>query len=88
MNRQNLNRLSALFGWSFVTCIGLQLFAFAMLTTMHDFAYDLHSRFFSISPEAFDIATYSTLGAMKTLGLTCFLCPWVATKIVANRIED
>lgn len=88
MNRHTLNTLAAVFGWSFLFCVALQLFALVMITSLHDVAYDMHSRLFSISVEAFDIAVYSTIGAMKTLGMTLFLCPWAALRLVASRLPE
>lgn len=88
MNRQSLKTLSALFGWSFLVCVAVQLFALVMLTTLQDVAYDVHSKLFDISRPDFAIASYAFLGAMKTLGLTLFFCPWAATKIAAARLKD
>lgn len=88
MTRQTVKTLSAFFGWSFLLCVGLQLFAFGMITQLHDVAYGWHSHFFNLSVEAFNIASYSMIGLMKTLGLTFFLTPWAALKIVEARLED
>lgn len=86
MSRQTLNTVANTFGVAFLISVGLQLFALAMLVGLHDFAYDIHSKLFTLTPVQFDVASYSFLGAMKVLGLSLFFVPWAACKIVAGRL--
>lgn len=88
MTRQTLNTAASIFGVCFLLCVGLQLLSLGMILGLHDWAYSMHSRLFSISEPDFDLAVYYILGLMKTLGLTFFLVPWAALKIVARRMEE
>ena len=88
MTRSTANSLAAAFGTAFLISVGLQLFALAMLVGLNDFAYSVHSRIFTITPEQFELASYCFLGAMKVLGLTLFLVPWAALKLTAKRFPE
>ena len=88
MNRQTLDILAAVLLRCFLLCALLQLFTFGMVTLAHDWAYNLHSSFFKLTPEVFDITVYSMLALMKTLGLTLFFCPWLAVLWVKGRLAD
>lgn len=88
MNRQSARSLATCFGWAFLLSVGLQLFALAMLLGLHDWAYGIHSRLFALTAEQFDLATYSFLGLMKTLGLTLFFVPWAALRIAAGSLPE
>ena len=88
MNRQTHQLWSALLLRSFLICVGFQLFVFAMLVFVHDWGYAMHSKFFDISIEAFDLSAYCMLGAMKLFGLLVFLIPWLALQSVRGRITD
>lgn len=88
MNRQSARQLASFFGWAFLVCVALQLFALGMLLGLHDLAYSVHSKLFTITAEHFDLATYSFLGLMKMLGLTLFFVPWAALKITAGRFPE
>ncbi len=88
MTRQTANRLASFFGTAFLIAVALQLIALGMVLGLHDWAYSIHAKLFSISPEQFDLAVYTMLGLVKTLGLVFFLIPWAALKWVAPRFVD
>ncbi|MEO0529266.1 MAG: DUF6868 family protein [Planctomycetota bacterium] len=88
MTRQSANQLATVLGTAFLVCVGFQLIALAMAVGLHDWAYSMHSKLFALTPEQFDLFCYGFLGVMKTLGLTLFLCPWIALKLTASRFAD
>lgn len=85
MNRESMNTLANVLGVCFLLCVGFQLFALAMILGLHDWAYSIHASLFSLTQVQFDLAVYCLLGLMKTLGLTLFLVPWAALKLMARR---
>lgn len=85
MNRESLNRLAAVFGTAFLLIVAMQAIGLGLFLAMHDFAYSVHAKFFALTPEQFDVACYAVFGLMKALGLTLFLAPWAALKLVAAR---
>ena len=87
MTRQTLDLYASFFLRCFLLCAALQIFVFVMTVFAHDLAYSMHSNFYDISVEFFDMAVYSLLGLMKTLGLVLFLIPWVALLTLRGRVE-
>lgn len=88
MTRQTANRLATILGTAFIVCVAFQLIALGLVLGLHDWAYEIHSKLFALTPEQFDLAAYGMLGLMKTLGLTLFLAPWIALKLTASRFTD
>ncbi|MEN1681678.1 MAG: DUF6868 family protein [Planctomycetota bacterium] len=88
MNRNTLRSLSSVFGVCFLVCAGMQLFALAMILLLDDIALSWHARLFSIPPDEVRVAAYYFLTLMKTLGLTLFLTPWAALRIMAARLGN
>lgn len=88
MTRDQLDILSAVLIRCFAICVGFQLAIFAVVCGFHDSGYELHSQFFAITVEQFDVASYYLLGLMKILGLVLFFIPWVATRLVARKLAN
>jgi hypothetical protein len=88
MDRSTLNLWAKLLGISFLVCAGFQLLTFGMLMVFHDWAYNLHSKLFLLTPETFDLEVYHFLGMMKVLGMVLFLVPWIAIKIVVRGLPE
>jgi len=86
MNRESLNRLAAVFGTAFLLLVGVQALGLGFYLAMHDFAYGVHSKFFALTPEQFEVACYAIFGLLKALGLALFLVPWAALRLVASRL--
>ncbi len=86
MNRETMNRLASVLGTAFLLVVGLQVLALGLFLGLHDWAYGIHSKLFTLTPDQFDLACYSFFGLMKTLGLTLFLIPWAALKLVARGV--
>ena len=64
-------------------CVGFQVLIFGLYLGVHDWGYEMHSRFFALTVEQFDMTCYVFLGAMKTVGITFFFIPWAALKMMA-----
>lgn len=87
MNRQTLNTLAGVFGRCFLLCVGFQVLVFGLFLGVHDWGYEMHSRFFALTPEQFDLTCYEMLAWLKTLGIALFLIPWASLKMVAAKAD-
>jgi hypothetical protein len=52
-----------------------------MCTFAGDWVYQIHSKWFSISRDAFNVAIYSFIGLYKILIIMFNLVPWIALSI-------
>lgn len=85
MNQATHHYLTGFFGRCFLVSVAIQLALFGLTLALHDAAYTLHTRFFELSPPAFDTALYAFFAAMKLFGIVFFLVPWVALRLMAAR---
>jgi hypothetical protein len=53
---------------------------FVVFTFAHDAVYRLHTRWFRLSVEAFDIASYAGMAVYKIATLLLFAVPWLAVQ--------
>ena len=82
----SLKAASAVLGRCFLLCVALQILALVLFSTVHDWGYDMHTRFFpTLTVEAFDQHAYVLLGQMKIAGLVLFLIPWAAIKLMGKQ---
>lgn len=88
MSRDTLRSLSSVFGACFLVCAGMQLFALAMILALEEVALSWHAKLFSLHPEEVRRAAYYFLMLMKVLGLTMFLTPCVALRVLAARTSE
>ena len=77
-----LEILRAFFGWCTVLNGGFLILSFLILALAGDWVYRMQGRWFPISREAFSLAMYCFLGAMKILVLLFNLTPYLALTIV------
>ena len=77
-----IETLTAFFMWC--TILNLTLLSLSSLICICavDWAYRIHSKWFSISRETFNVAIYSFLGLYKVLIFVFNLIPYVALLIV------
>ncbi len=59
----------------------LLVISFLVCAYAREWVYDMHSKWFPISREAFNVAIYSFLGLFKILVLVFNLLPWIACAI-------
>ncbi len=64
-------------GWCALVNIGLLLAWFLIFTLAHDAVYKLHSRWFSLSQEAFDRSHYVMMGVYKLIIVAFYVIPYL-----------
>ena len=74
--------LTTFFMWCTILNMALLSVLSVMCICVGDWAYRMHSKWFSISREAFNVAIYSFLGLYKLLIFVFSLIPYVALLIV------
>ena len=79
----DIETLRAFFMWCTIINVGFLLISFLVCSCAGDLVYRMHSRFYPISREAFNVAIYSLLALYKTLVVTFNFVPYVALLIVA-----
>jgi hypothetical protein len=72
----------AFFLWCTIINGGLLIFSFLICACAGDWIYRMHSRWFPISREAFDVAIYSFLGLFKIFVLAFNLVPCLVLVIL------
>ena len=73
----------AFFMWCTIINVSLLILSFMVCALAGDWVYQMHSKLFSISREAFNVAIYSFLGLLKIFVLVFNLVPYIALTIVA-----
>jgi len=78
----DIDSIRAFFMWC--TILNLTLLALSSLICVcaGDWAYRIHSKWFSISRETFNVAIYSFLGLYKLLVFVFCLIPYLALLII------
>lgn len=74
--------LQTFFMWCSIINIGLLLISFVIIVTAKDRAYKLHSRWFNLSKENFDLVLYCFLGFYKVLVFVFCIIPWIVLSII------
>jgi len=74
--------LKTFFMWCTIINGGLLIVSAIMCTFLGDLVYPIHSKWFSISREAFNVAIYSFIGLYKILIIIFNLVPWIALVII------
>ena len=72
----------ALFMWCTIVNGALLILSFVMCAGAGDWIYGMHSRWFPISREAFNVAIYAFLGLFKMFVVGFNLVPYIALAIV------
>ena len=72
--------------WCTVINYGILLIWFLVFILAHDWMYLLHSRWFHLSVEQFDMLHYGGMAIYKIGVLLFNLVPFVALRIVGGRI--
>ena len=78
----DIQTLTTFFMWCTILNIGLLLFASLILVFAGDFVYRIHSKWFPMSREMFNVVTYSFLGLFKSVVLIFNVVPYVALLIM------
>lgn len=75
--------LTQLLKWCCIINFGCLLYIVLVLMLFPKFVYQVHSRYFRISREAFDLVIYSFIGVYKIFFVVFNLVPFVALKIIS-----
>ena len=74
--------LRMFFMWCTIINGGLLIVSAIMCTFARDWVYPIHSKWFSIPREAFNVAIYSFIGLYKIFIIVFNLVPWIALVII------
>ncbi len=74
--------LTRFFMWCSILNVGLLVFAFLITAFAGDFIYRIHSRWYPIPRETFNVVLYSFIGAYKIFVYVFNIVPWVALEII------
>ena len=78
----DIQTLTAFFMWCTILNVALLVLSSLFCLCAGDWVYRIHSKWFSISRETFNVAIYSFLGLYKVLVFVFCLIPYVALLIV------
>jgi hypothetical protein len=76
--------LKPFFMWCTIINGALLVLSFLICAYAGEWVYRMHSRYFSISREAFNVAIYSFIGLFKMVILVFNLVPYIACIILAT----
>ena len=79
----DLQTLTTFFMWCTILNIGILILWTVFCVFAVDFVYRIHSKWFSIPRETFDVVIYSFLGLFKIVFVVFSVVPYVALLIVA-----
>ena len=77
-----LNVMQSLLGWCALINYALLLFWYLIFTLAHDWLYNFHGKWFSLSIEHFDAIHYLSMAFYKLSIFLFFLVPYFALLIV------
>ncbi|MBA7698890.1 hypothetical protein ES703_107573 [subsurface metagenome] len=78
----DIQTLTAFFMWCTILNFALLLLSSLIYLCAGDWAYRIHSKWFSISRETFNVAFYSFIALYKLLVIVFNLIPYIALLIV------
>lgn len=70
------------FMWCTIINGAMLIFSWLFLMCAKDWIYNMQSKFFSVSRDAFNVMTYSFIGLFKIVVICFNLVPWIALVIV------
>ena len=74
--------LTKFFMWCTILNMGLLVFSFLILTFAGDFVYRIHSKWFPMPRETFNVVLYSFIGIYKIIVFVFNIVPWVVLAII------
>ena len=78
----DIESIRAFFMWCTILNLGLLVVSSLMCLCATDWVYGVHSKWFCISREAFNVAIYSFIGLYKILVITFNVIPYIALLII------
>jgi hypothetical protein len=81
-----LESMAGIFIRCFFLTIALLFLWVVFFFLLGDWAYYLHSRWFELSSQAYDLLFYYGMALIKTCAFIFFLFPYIAIKLVLRKI--
>ena len=78
----DIETLRAFFMWCTILNVALLAVSFAFCACAGDWVYRIHSKWFPIPREAFNVVLYSFIGLFKILVFVFNVIPYVALSII------
>jgi hypothetical protein len=78
----DIDSITAFFMWCTILNIALLVLSSLLCVCAGDWAYRIHSKWFSISRETFNVVIYSFIALYKILVIVFNLIPYIALSIV------
>lgn len=79
----NIETLIRFFMWCTILNVVLLAFSFMIFAFASDFVYRMHSKWFPMPRETFNVVFYSFIGAYKLFVYVFNIVPWIALVIIA-----
>ncbi|MBE0536230.1 MAG: hypothetical protein IH624_11230 [Phycisphaerae bacterium] len=76
--------LRSFFGWCTVLNVGLLVFTALVLSLGRDWVYRMHSRFYPLPRDTFNVVIYSFIGVYKIVVIVFNLVPYIALSIIGQ----
>jgi len=74
--------LTKFFMWCTILNIGLLMLSFLIVAFNGDFVYKMHSKWFPMPRETFNVVLYSFIGMFKIIVFVFNIVPWVVLTII------
>jgi len=78
----DIQMLTRFFMWCTILNGGLLILSFLFCTFFGDWVYQMHSKWFPMPRETFNVVIYSFVGLLKIVFLVFNVVPWVALLII------
>ncbi|MBW2631770.1 MAG: hypothetical protein JRC90_08425 [Deltaproteobacteria bacterium] len=78
----DIQMLTRFFMWCTILNGGLLIFSFLICAFAGDWVHQMHSKWFPMPRETFNVVIYSFLGLFKIVFLVFNVVPWVALLII------
>lgn len=78
----DIHILTTFFMWCTIFNVGLLFLSFIFLAFAGDFVYRIHSKWFPMTKETFNVICYLFIGIYKIIVLAFNIIPWIALAII------
>ena len=80
--KMTIDMVRNFFLWCSIINVGLLLFSFVMFWVGREWIYRIHSKWFALSKEQFDMLWYAMLGFYKIIVFVFNIVPYIALCII------
>ena len=78
----DIHMLTSFFMWCTILNMSLFVFSFLILAFAGNFVYKIHSKWFPMPRETFNVVFYSFIGMYKIIVLVFCVIPWAVLAII------